>query len=570
MADRPAWKEWQALAAHREEIGGIPLREMFRADPGRFRSFSLEFRGSGGNLLFLDYSKNRITLRTRELLVSLAEAAEIGLWRDRLFRGEPVNTTEHRAALHTALRDFSKGSIAVGGRDIMPGIRRVREAMRVFSGAVRDGAWRGYSGLAITDLVNIGIGGSDLGPRMAAQALGPYAHPRLRMHFVSNADGADIGGVLATVRPETTLFLVASKTFTTQETMLNARTARSWFLERTVGAGDLGRHFVALSGNPAEALRFGLPEENIFEFWDWVGGRYSLWSAAGLALAVSIGWENYAGLLAGASDMDAHFRSAPPQANMPLLLGLIGIWHVNFLGAPTHAVLPYAHLLSLLPAYLQQADMESSGKTVGRTGDPCRHSTGPILWGGAGTNGQHAFFQLLHQGSHLVPCDFIAPLEARGSLPEHHEVLLAHCFAQSEALMTGRTPADAEREGSASHGAIPLPPHRVFEGNRPSNTLLVGRLDPRTLGSLLALYEHKIFVQGVVWGINSFDQWGVELGKTLAGRILRELRSEEPSPGHDSSTRGLINYWKQHRSGGETSRAGFPPGGGTSGTESVS
>lgn len=536
---------WNALVAHQKAIAPLHMRDLFAADPKRFERFSLSF-----NDILLDYSKNRITGDTMKLLFNLARQEDVEGWRGRMFAGEKINVTEGRAVLHVALRNRTSRPIVVDGKDVMPAVNRVLAHMKQFSDAVRNDAWKGYTGRRITDVVNIGIGGSDLGPVMVTEALKPYAVPGLNVHFVSNIDGTHIAEVLKTVAPETTLFLVASKTFTTQETMTNAATARRWFLETAHEVSAIAKHFVALSTNTSEVVRFGIDPKNMFEFWDWVGGRYSLWSAIGLSIALSIGFENFEQLLTGAHEMDEHFRTASPECNMPVIMALLGIWYNNFFGAQTHAILPYDQYLHRFPAYFQQGDMESNGKSVDRNGAAVDYSTGPIIWGEPGTNGQHAFFQLIHQGTKLVPCDFIAAMETHNPLGDHHAILLSNFFAQTEALMKGKTAGEARAElrgsGLTDKDIEQLVPHKVFEGNRPTNSILVKRLTPRTLGALIALYEHKIFVQGIIWRINSFDQWGVELGKQLAKVILPELRVDRPVKSHDTSTNGLINHFKSH------------------------
>ncbi len=530
---------WAALAAHHKTLARVHLRDLFDQEPGRFERFSLE-----AGPLFLDYSRNRVTTRTLSLLLDWARESDLESWVARLFAGEAVNQTERRPALHMALRNRSNRPIEVAGSDVMPLVHAELARMRSFSAAVRDGGWTGHSGAPVTDVVAIGIGGSSLGPRLVVEALAPYAEPRLRIHFVANVDGAEIDSTLAGLDPARTLFVVISKTFTTAETLANARTARAWYLDKGGDPQALGRHFVAISTNAAKVAEFGLDPEKSFAMWDWVGGRYSLWSAVGLPIAIAVGFDRFAELLDGAHEMDEHFRSAPPAANMPVLLGLIGAWYGGFFGAASHAILPYDRRLAQLPAFLQQLDMESNGKRVTREGEPVDYTTGPIVWGGVGTDGQHAFFQLLHQGTRLVPADFIAAIEPHHGLAEHHRMLLANCLAQGEALMRGRTLAEAGAELAAA-GAAPeeqqrLAPHMVCPGNQPSNTILMRRLDPRSLGALLALYEHKVFVQAVLWRINPFDQYGVELGKKLATGILRELEAGAPSGTRDSSTNGLI------------------------------
>ena len=539
MIDQTA--PWKALVNHVPEVP--PLREMFDADPGRFERFSA--RGAG---LFLDYSKNRITDRTMALLLDLAREADVaGLMRD-MFAGARINSTEGRAVLHTALRARADESVLLDGVDVVPDVQRVLAQMDAFTSKVRSGEWKGYTGEPIRDVVNIGIGGSDLGPRMVTTALDFYRRRDLNLHFVSNIDGTHIAQVLGKVRPESTLFIIASKTFTTQETLTNAHTARDWFLRSGAGTGDVARHFAALSTNEKAVTAFGIDPANMFAFWDWVGGRYSLWSCIGLPIALAVGMDNFRELLAGARDMDEHFRTAPFEANIPVLLALLGVWYRNFHGFESHAVLPYDQYLALLPAYLQQADMESNGKGVTRDGQPVTYATGPILWGEPGTNGQHAFYQLLHQGTTVVPCDFLAAVNPLHDVGEHHAILLANFLAQTEALMRGRTLGEAEVELAAlpPEKRAALAPHKVFPGNRPTNSLLYDRLTPRALGSLIAMYEHKIFVQGVIWGVNSYDQMGVELGKQLAGVILPELKGGGTA-GHDASTLGLIRYCLDRR-----------------------
>jgi glucose-6-phosphate isomerase len=530
---------WQALQAHHAAIAPLHMRRMFEDDPARFERFSLRL----GDLLF-DYSKNRITDETIKLLLALAEQAGLPAAIERMFGGEKINFTEQRAVLHTALRSRSGHPVHLDGKDVMPDVRRVLQQMRRFSGAVRSGEHRGHTGKPITDVVNIGIGGSDLGPLMACEALKPYASPALRAHFVSNVDGTHLAETLKKLDAETTLFIVSSKTFTTQETLTNARSARAWLVEELGDERAVAKHFAAVSTNLKATGEFGIHPDNVFEFWDWVGGRYSLWSAIGLPIALYIGMDRFEELLGGAYAMDEHFRSAPLEKNMPVLLGLLGVWYGNFFGAQSNAVLPYDQYLHRFPAYLQQLEMESNGKRVDRDGNEVDYDTGMVLWGEPGTNGQHAFYQLIHQGTRLVPADFLAPLHSHNPIGEHHAILLANCFAQTEALMLGKTEDEARAELEAlSLGGKELEallPHKVFPGNKPTNTLLFDRLDPRTLGMLIALYEHKVFVQGVVWNINSFDQWGVELGKQLAGKILPELGGASAAMSHDASTGALI------------------------------
>jgi glucose-6-phosphate isomerase len=536
---------WTALEDHRTRLSGVTMRQLFADDPQRFSHFSK----TAGDVL-LDYSKNLITEETVQRLLALARATGIEEWRERMFSGEKINNTEGRAVLHVALRNALDRPIRVDGQNVMPEVGRVLEQMRVFSTAVREGSWTGHTGKRITDVVNIGIGGSDLGPVMVTEALRPYQQAGLNVHFVSNVDGTHIAETLRGLDPETTLFIVASKTFTTQETITNAKTARSWLVE-ALGEAAVAKHFVALSTNAAAVAEFGIDVANMFEFWDWVGGRYSLWSAIGLPIAVAIGMDRFEELLAGGRAMDDHFRTAPLDANLPVLMAMIGIWNSNVLGAEAYAVLPYDQYLNRLPAYLQQADMESNGKSVTRDGGPVGHATGPVLFGEPGTNGQHSFYQLLHQGTRLVACDFLAPANSHNPIGDHHRILLSNFFAQTEALMRGKTAdearAELEREGKSAEQVAFLLPHKVFSGNRPTNSILFPTLDPFTLGMLIALYEHKIFVQGIVWQVNSFDQWGVELGKQLAKTILPELEGNAPVTSHDSSTNGLINTYKEMR-----------------------
>ncbi|TLM64768.1 MAG: glucose-6-phosphate isomerase [Deltaproteobacteria bacterium] len=534
---------WQQLARHHLALRDRHLRDLFREDPGRFERMSVRFEE-----MLVDYSKNRLTDETMRLLLALAAETGVADAVARMFAGEKINATEGRAVLHTALRNRANTPVLVDGADVMLEVNAVLEQMRCFSERVIAGEWRGYTGKPISDIVNIGIGGSDLGPVMVTEALKAYRHPHLRAHFVSNVDATHIVETLRDLDPARTLFLVASKTFTTQETMANAATARRWFLARAGDEAHVARHFVAISTNEAAVRAFGIDPANMFRFWDWVGGRYSLWSAVGLSIACTIGFDRFSELLDGAHAMDRHFRETPLERNIPVILGLLGIWYVNFFDASSHAILPYDQYLHRFAAYFQQGDMESNGKSVDRAGRPVGHATGPIIWGEAGTNGQHAFYQLIHQGTRLVPCDFIAPAVSHNPEGEHHLLLLANFFAQTEALMNGKTAQEAEAEmraaGLDDAAIAALLPYRVFAGNRPTNSILVRKLTPRTLGSLIAMYEHKIFVQGVIWNIFSFDQWGVELGKQLAGRILPELRSAGTVASHDASTNGLINAWK--------------------------
>ncbi len=537
---------WLALQQHRQEMETVQMRDLFASDPQRFARFSLQL----DDLLF-DYSKNRITEKTLRLLINLAEQAGLAGAIEAMFRGEKINDTEKRAVLHTALRNRANTPVWVDGQDVMPDVNRVLVQMRAFSEQVRSGAWRGYSGQAIRDVVNIGIGGSDLGPKMVVRALAPYQQADLRLHFVSNVDGTDISQVLKAVDPQTTLFLVASKTFTTQETMTNAHSARDWLLSAARDQSAVARHFVAMSTNLEAVSAFGIDPANMFEFWDWVGGRYSLWSAIGLAIVLAVGMERFQELLAGAHRVDLHFRNTSFEANIPVLMGLLGIWYNNFFDAQSQAILPYDQYLADFPAYLQQGDMESNGKSARKDGTWVDYSTGPVIWGAPGTNGQHAFYQLIHQGTKIIPCDFLAPAQSQNPLGEHHPILISNFLAQTEALMRGKTSEQARQElverGFSSAELEELVVAQTFPGNRPTNSFLFQRLTPATLGMLIALYEHKIFTQGVIWKINSFDQMGVELGKQLAKSILPELEGEIPVTSHDSSTNGLINAFKQKR-----------------------
>ena len=540
---------WQALSQHYQEIFPQHMRDMFAEDAHRAEKLSLKLDD-----FLLDYSKQRITSKTLELLLQLARETDVENWRERMFTGEKINFTENRAVLHTALRNRSNKPVLVDGKDVMPEVNRVLKKMREFTEQVRAGKWQGYSGKRINTVVNIGIGGSDLGPVMVCNALKAFASPDLDVHFVSNIDGTHLAQTLQVCDPETTLFIVASKTFTTQETMTNARSARTWFLQHANDRQHIAKHFVALSTNAMAVEEFGIDPVNMFEFWDWVGGRYSLWSAIGLSIALYIGMDNFEQLLAGAHEMDHHFRTAPLEKNMPVIIAMLGIWYNNFFNCETHAILPYDQGLSRFPAYLQQGDMESNGKFVNRKGERIEYSTGPIIWGEAGTNGQHAFYQLIHQGNKLIPCDFIVPIKSQYQVGEHgnehHNILLSNILAQTKALMQGKTSKEAkaelEAQGLDHHQIMTLLPHRVFGGNRPTNTLMIDELTPKSLGKLIALYEHKIFVQGIVWNINSFDQWGVEYGKQIAQKILPQLSSKDSISDHDGSTNRLINYFKQH------------------------
>ncbi len=544
LTDLNVWKE---LEKNYAAVRAAHMRDMFENNPDRFNDFSISL----GDFM-VDYSKNRINRETMNLLVRLAKETGVEKARDDMFSGEKINTTENRAVLHTALRNRSNRAVYVDGKNVMPQINDVLKKMKAFSAAVRSGEWKGETGKAITDVVNIGIGGSDLGPVMVVEALKHYGKEGLNVHFVSNVDGTHMVETLKNLDPETTLFIVASKTFTTQETLTNAKTAREW-LVGALGEQAVAKHFVALSTNTAEVEKFGIDPANMFEFWDWVGGRYSLWSAIGLSIAIAVGFENFEELLTGAYEMDEHFRTAPLAENIPVVLGLLGVWYHNFFGAEAYAVLPYDQYLHRLPAYLQQADMESNGKGVTKDGTPVCYTTGPILFGEPGTNGQHSFYQLIHQGTHLIPCDFIVPAVSLNESGDHHSILLSNVFAQAEALMKGKTAAEVreelEAQGMPADKIDALLNHKVFQGNRPSNMIIVPRFDPKSLGRLIAMYEHKIFVQGVIWNVNSYDQWGVELGKQLAKKILPEIKGNKTVTTHDSSTNGLINAVRALREG---------------------
>ena len=545
LTGSPAWTQ---LVQHKATIEATTMRALFAQDPGRATRMSREACG-----LYVDYSKHRSTDETLMLLLALARQQGVETWRDRMFAGDKINGTEGRAVLHTALRNRGGTPVRVDGEDVMPLVMGVLAKMRAFTDRLRSGAWKGHTGKAITDIVNIGIGGSDLGPVMVTEALRPYWAAHLDVHFVSNVDGTHVAETLKRLDPETTLFIVASKTFTTQETLTNATSARTWLLDRLqAGPEAVAKHFVALSTNAKQVAAFGIDTANMFEFWDWVGGRYSLWSAIGLSIACVIGMDHFEELLAGAHEMDEHFRTAPLEENLPVLLGMLGVWYANFFGAETHAILPYDQYLHRFAAYFQQGDMESNGKSVDREGQRITdYTTGPVIWGEPGTNGQHAFYQLIHQGTRLIPADFIAPVRSHNPLGEHHPILLANFFAQTEALMMGKTPDEARAELVAAK--LPadqverLVPHKTFLGNRPTTSILIDEITPRRLGSLLAMYEHKIFTQGIVWNIYSFDQWGVELGKQLASKILPELAGTAPVTSHDSSTNALISRYKRMR-----------------------
>lgn len=534
--------EWQALADHAKAMQNVHMRDLFEQDPERYPRYSAEAAS-----LHLDYSKNRITDETLRKLFDLARSCDLPEKIDAMFRGEMINVTEGRPALHVALRNLSDHAIKVAGQDIMPEVRATLDRMEEFVWRVRSTQWRGFSNQPFKDVVSIGIGGSFLGPKLVSAALKPYWHGRLNCHYVANIDGSNVTEVLRYIDPETTLFLIQSKSFKTQETLENTKIAREWFLQNGGSEDTIPKHFVAVTANAEEAEKFGIRPENIFPMWDWVGGRYSLWSAIGLPTALTIGMENFRALLSGAYAMDQHFRTAPLEENLPVILGLLGIWYANFHDADAHAILPYDHYLRGLPAHLQQLDMESNGKSVTVEGEPIvDYGTGPIIWGGAGANGQHAYHQLLHQGTRLSPADFIIPLRTHNPVGQHHTILFANCLSQSQALMRGKTEAEAlaelEASGMDRAQAKNLAPHKVIDGNKPSNTILFERSTPRTVGALIALYEHKVMVQGAIWNIDSFDQWGVELGKQLGQGILDILEGEKPEPGAlDSSTQGLIN-----------------------------
>ncbi|HEB82273.1 MAG TPA: glucose-6-phosphate isomerase [Gammaproteobacteria bacterium] len=534
---------WKALQAHFEQMKNVHMRDMFAEDEGRFAKFSTQMDD-----ILLDFSKNRINDETFRLLCDLARECDVEGWRDQMFAGEPINISEFRPVLHTALRNRSNTPVYVDGENVMPKINRVLAQMRYFTERVRGGHLRGYTGQLITDVVNIGIGGSDLGPHVVCDSMKPFAQRGLNVHFVSNVDPTHLTEILKFVQPESTLFIVSSKTFTTQETLLNAHSARRWFVELTCNEKAVARHFVAVTTNRQAAAKFGILDENMFEFWDWVGGRYSLWSAIGLPIALYLGMDRFEEMLEGAHAMDMHFCAAPLEKNIPVILALLGIWYNNFFDAQSYGIMAYNQYLRRLPAYLQQLDMESNGKTIDRQGQRVDYLTGPIIWGETGSNCQHAFFQLMHQGTKPVPSDFLIPARTRNPLGEQHTVLLANYFAQTRALMKGKTREEALEElqeaGTPQDVIDQVLPHRIFEGNKPTNSIIFENLDPRTLGALLAMYEHKVFVQGIIWNINSFDQWGVEYGKELASDILQELSRDEEVSQYDDSTNNLINYYR--------------------------
>jgi glucose-6-phosphate isomerase len=539
-------KAWKQLSSHYSAMKDTHMAQFFREDAGRFSKFSVRFED-----ILTDYSKNILTDETKRLMIALANECQLKEAIEAMFNGQPINATESRAVLHTALRNRANTPVIVDGKDIMPEINAVLKQMEAFSNQVISGEWKGYTGKAVTDIVNIGIGGSDLGPVMVTEALKPYQKPHIRAHFVSNIDGTHIAETLKKLSPETTLFMIASKTFTTQETMTNAHTARKWFLDKANEEAHIAKHFIAISTNEKGVKQFGIAPENMFVFWDWVGGRYSLWSAIGLSIACTLGFDRFAHLLEGAHSMDEHFRTAPFEENIPVLLALIGIWYNNFFNAQTEAILPYDQYMHRFAAYFQQGNMESNGKYVSRDGKEVTYETGPVIWGEPGTNGQHAFYQLIHQGTKLIPCDFLAPAISHNAIGDHHNILLSNFFAQTEALMNGKSEeeviAELKKSGKTEEEIRFLAPFKVFRGNRPTNSILFTKLTPYTLGSLIAMYEHKIFVQGIIWNIFSFDQWGVELGKQLANKILPELHDAYPVSSHDSSTNGLINAYKEMR-----------------------
>ncbi|WP_343746748.1 glucose-6-phosphate isomerase [Chitinophaga sp.] len=541
-----ATKAWQALSKHADEMKKVQMRALFMEDQERFKTFSLQLEDT-----LFDYSKNLITEDTRSLLLSLADECGVNTAIKAMFGAEKINVTENRAVLHTALRNFSGKPVMLEGRDVMPDVLGVLNKMDHICRQIHSGEWKGYTGKPIRYIVNIGIGGSDLGPVMVTEALKPYWKPGIQPHFVSNVDGTHIVETLKQVTPEETLFLIASKTFTTQETMTNAHTARNWFLEHAKDEKFVAKHFVALSTNEKAVTAFGIDPNNMFEFWDWVGGRYSLWSAIGLSIALTIGYEHFIELLNGAHAADNHFTQTPLDRNIPAIMALVGLWNGNFLGAATEAILPYDQYMHRFAAYFQQGNMESNGKHVDRNGQPVQYETGPIVWGEPGTNGQHAFYQLIHQGTRLIPCDFIAPAISHNPIGDHHVKLLSNFFAQTEALMNGKTEAEVlaelQQANTSAEEIKRVLPYKVFTGNRPSNSFLLKEITPRSLGMLIAFYEHKIFVQGVIWNIYSFDQWGVELGKQLAGKILPELQNDDYVSNHDASTNGLINAFKAMR-----------------------
>ncbi|KAI3633069.1 hypothetical protein MIR68_009144 [Amoeboaphelidium protococcarum] len=534
----------------------LVMKDLFKQNPDRFNEFSLEFKSASSDAnhqvqILLDYSKNRIDKEIFNQLLQLAKDAKVEEWRDKMFSGEKINVTEGRAVLHVALRNRSNQAIVVDGKDVMPEVNAVLQQVKQCSESIRSGEWKGYTGKAIKHVVNIGIGGSDLGPVMVCEALKPYCKRNLNVHFVSNIDGTHLAEVLRQVEAESTIFIIASKTFTTQETITNANSAKTWFLKQAKDQSHVAKHFIALSTNEKAVTDFGISKDNMFAFWDWVGGRYSLWSAIGLSVAISIGFDNFTQLLDGAHQMDMHFKNTSDLSkNLPVVLAMLGVWYNNYFGAQSHSILPYDQYMHRFAAYFQQGDMESNGKSVGRDGRRVGHSTGPVIWGEPGTNGQHAFYQLIHQGTKLIPCDFLAPIKTQNPISGglHHKILLSNFFAQPEALMKGKSEQDVRAEMQKSGASVDenIVQHKVFEGNRPTNSIMFSQLTPATLGALVAMYEHKIFVQGIIWNINSFDQWGVELGKQLAKVILPELDGAALISSHDASTNGLINYFKKY------------------------
>ncbi len=540
-------KSWERLSKHYTKMKNVKMRELFDKDASRFDKFHIEY-----DEILLDFSKNIILEETVDLLIGLAEEKNLKQWIENMFTGEKINFTEGRAVLHTALRNRSGNAVYVDGKDVMPGIKTVLEHMKRFSRNVHSGNWKGYSGKKITDIVNIGIGGSDLGPAMVCKALQHYAVPGMRVHFVSNVDGTHISETLKQLNPETTLFIIASKTFTTQETLTNALTAKKWFLDNSGGdEKNVEKHFVALSTNAAAVKEFGINTDNMFEFWDWVGGRYSLWSAIGLSIVLYIGFDNFERLLEGAYQMDVHFRTSELRKNIPVILGLLGIWYQNFFGTKSQAIIAYDQYLEFFTDFLQQLDMESNGKYVDRNGNKVDYPTGAVVWGKPGTNAQHSFFQLLHQGTQIIPADFLAPVQSLNRIGDHHDKLISNFLAQTEALMKGKSESEARREleraGMNEEQINLILPHKVFQGNRPTNTIFYRKLTPENLGKIIAMYEHKVFVQGIIWDINSFDQWGVELGKQLAKVILPELQADDVINKHDSSTNALIKYYLRNK-----------------------
>ncbi|MGN6399177.1 MAG: glucose-6-phosphate isomerase [Flavisolibacter sp.] len=537
---------WQALVRHAAIMKQQQMKDLFAQDASRFNKFSFCF-----NDTVIDFSKNIITEETLTLLLKLAEQCKLKDAIEAMFEGDLINQTENRSVLHVALRNFSGKPVYSTGGNVMEDVQRVQQQMKTFCQKIHNGEWKGYTGKKIKYIVNIGIGGSDLGPFMVTEALKPYWKEDIQPYFVSNVDATHIAETLKKVNPEETLFLIASKTFTTQETMTNAHTARAWFLKTAKDETQIARHFVALSTNEKEVVKFGIDKENMFEFWDWVGGRYSLWSAIGLSIALTIGYNNFEELLKGAYSVDEHFHTTPFEKNIPVLMAVISLWYLNFFDAQTEAILPYDQYMHRFAAYFQQGNMESNGKSIDRNGEPVNYTTGPVIWGEPGTNGQHAFYQLIHQGTHLIPCDFIAPAQTHNPISDHHQKLLSNFFAQTEALMNGKTEEEVEEElvkaGKNDEEIATLTPFKMFSGNRPTNSILIKKITPHSLGELIAFYEHKIFVQGVIWNIFSFDQWGVELGKQLANKILPELENDATVQSHDSSTNGLINAYKQMR-----------------------